>query len=40
MDIKEGKEGKTNIIYEHIHMESRKILLMNLFTEKKQRRRH
>ena len=35
----EVRKRKTNIIYIRIHKESRKIVLMNLFTEKKWRHR-
>ena len=31
---------KTNIVYQHIYMESRKMVLMNLFSRQQWRNRH
>ena len=36
----EVSQRKTSIIYEHIYMESRKMVPMNLFAGQKQRHRH
>ena len=33
-------ERKTNIVYEHMHLESRKMVLMNPFAEQQWRCRH
>ena len=36
----EVRKRKTNVIYEHIYMEFRKMVLMNLFTGQQWRHRH